>query len=107
MDISRRHALLAGIAVLVLLAGVVVLWSNRSPGTDRPDALAGWPAQVSLTCTACSRSFEIPAPEYVAGMDALKPGSELPFTCPGCGGHDVCRTENLQRLRDRLRTTDE
>ena len=107
MDISRRHALLAGIAVSVLLAGGVVLWLNRSSGTNRPDALAGWPAQVSLTCTACSRSFEIPAPEYVGRMDALKPGSELPFACPGCGGHDVCRTENLQRLRDRLRSTDE
>ncbi len=86
---------------LIVIGGVVLagflIFRTVSPGAGDTDALAGWPEQVSMTCTACSKQFDLPARQYVADMASAKSGSTGPFACPACGSRDVGRTENLER----------
>jgi DNA-directed RNA polymerase subunit RPC12/RpoP len=82
---------------VVVLAGILIFRTVSPDAGGGTDALAGWPEQVSMTCTACSKQFDLPARQYVSGMASAKSGSTGPFACPACGSRDVGRTENLER----------
>lgn len=97
-----------GGALLIVIGGIVLagllIFRTLSPGAGGDtDALAGWPEQVSMTCTACSKQFDLPARQYVTDMASAKSGSTGPFACPACGSRDVGRTENLERSWSRAR----
>ena len=103
MRLPPRFVLPVGLGLAVILLVVALRWRGNDEARNPANPPEGWPAQVSMTCTACSKVFDLPSSEYVAKMNDLTEDGKGPFACPACSSHDVVRSENLKHDR-RART---
>lgn len=98
MGAYRRVIILAGAGIVVVLAALLL---RRQGGTEtaiQEATQAGWPDKISMTCKACSKTYELPTSQYLAAMKS-QAGDKAAIKCPSCGSPDVVRTDNLKNDR--------